>query len=76
MLDLKTLRDDPELARDAMQRRGDERAAELVEEILRADGVRRRLIREVEVLKAERNTASKAIGRPCSRAEPRATSRR
>ncbi len=69
MLDLKTLRDDPELVRDAMRRRGDEYAAGLVEEALRADEVRRGLIREVEVLKAERNTASKAIGAAKGRGE-------
>ena len=69
MLDLRTLRDDPDLVRDAMRRRGDERAAKLAEEVLRTDADRRRLIREVEVLKAERNAASKAIGAAKGRGE-------
>lgn len=55
------MREDPARVLDAMRRRGDERAERLVPETLRADETRRRLIREVEVLKAERNTASKAI---------------
>ncbi len=69
MLDLRTLRHDPDFVRAAMRKRGDERAAELVDETLRADGIRRRLIREVEVLKAERNAASKAIGAAKGRGE-------
>ena len=62
MLDLKALRADPEMVLDAMKRRGDEHAEQLVREILTADQVRRRLIQDVEALKAERNSASKAIG--------------
>ena len=61
MLDLKAMREAPALVLDAMARRGDERAVRLVEEILGADEARRRLIHEVEVLRAERNAASKAI---------------
>ncbi|WP_419161838.1 serine--tRNA ligase [Candidatus Palauibacter sp.] len=62
MLDLKVLRDDSARVLAAMRRRGDERAMRLVEETLGADELRRRLIRRVEALKAERNAASKAIG--------------
>ena len=61
MLDLKAMREHPGRVLDAMRRRGDAHAERLVEETLRADETRRRLIREVELLKAERNSASKAI---------------
>lgn len=69
MLDLKALRADPELVREAMRRRGDEHAERLVGQLLDADADRRRLIQEVEALKAERNAASKAIGDAKSRGD-------
>ena len=69
MLDLKTLRADPEAALAAMERRGDETALSLIPQVLEADETRRRVIGEVESLKAERNTASKAIGEAKSRGE-------
>ncbi len=62
MLDLKTLRSDPDAVVHAMERRGDQNALALIPQILAADAERRRLIGEVEALKAERNVASKAIG--------------
>ncbi len=62
MLDLKALRADPEPVLAAMAKRGDEEAGRLVREALSADAERRRLIGEVEGLKAQRNAASKAIG--------------
>ena len=61
MLDLRAMREDPARVLDGMRRRGDEGAERLVEETLRADETRRRLIREVEALRAERNAASKGI---------------
>ncbi|HKJ35395.1 MAG TPA: serine--tRNA ligase, partial [Solirubrobacterales bacterium] len=59
MLDLKQIREDPEPARAALARVG---AAEDLDELLRLDARRRELLPEVEGLRAERNTASDAIG--------------
>ena len=52
-----------------MERRGDETARASVRRIVEADEERRRLIGEVETLKAERNAASKAIGAAKSKGE-------
>ncbi len=62
MIDLKLIRDDPGVVREAMYKRGDERAAALVDAVVESDEERRTLIREAELLKAERNTVSRAIG--------------
>ncbi len=61
MLDIKTIRERPEAARErlASRGRGDEKA---VDELLRLDEERRALILKDEALKAERNKASKEIG--------------
>ena len=69
MIDLKELRAAPELVIDAMVRRGDETAQQLIQQTLRADKERRRLIGEVEARKADRNAASKAIGEAKTRGE-------
>ena len=62
MLDLKALREDPEAARAALARRGEE-AVEALDLVLRLDQRRRALLPELEQLRAERNAASKEIGR-------------
>ena len=62
MLDLRTLRGDAEAALVRLGRRGDPEIPALVQTALRHDEERRRLIAEVEALKAERNIASKEIG--------------
>jgi seryl-tRNA synthetase len=59
VLDLKELRRDPESARAALGRR---RAGEQLDEVLRLDARRRELLPQEEALRAEQNTASKAIG--------------
>src|SRR5215213_7245758 len=59
MLDIKRLRDDPELYRKGLARRG---LAERVDELLDADARRRELTARVEQLRAEQNKASKEIG--------------
>ena len=60
MLDLKEIRRDPDAARAALERR---RAGERLDEVLRLDERRRELLPQVESLRAERNSASEAIGR-------------
>lgn len=61
MLDIKLIREQPDAVRQRLATRGagDEN---LVTELLRFDEERRRLVAEVENLKAERNRVSKEIG--------------
>ncbi|HEY3434082.1 MAG TPA: serine--tRNA ligase [Solirubrobacterales bacterium] len=59
MLDLKTIRSDPERVKQALARRG---AAEKVDELLTLDARRRELLPAVESAQAERKTLSKQIG--------------
>ncbi len=61
MLDLKSLREDPGSAREALARRGD--GSELVlDRVLELDRRRRALLPEVEDLRSARKAASKQIG--------------
>ena len=61
MLDLRLIRNDPELVRAGIRRRGGDDAA--LDELLRADERRRGLLTEVEGLKAERNRVSEEIAK-------------
>ena len=60
MLDIKLIRDDLELVRQALEKRGDSAP---LDEILRLDERWRQLLREMETLRAERNEVSKRLGR-------------
>ncbi|MCS7090787.1 MAG: serine--tRNA ligase [Verrucomicrobiota bacterium] len=62
MLDIKQIRETPDFVRQRLATRGAGDEA-LVDQILEMDERRRRLLTEVERLKAERNRASKEIGR-------------
>jgi seryl-tRNA synthetase len=66
MLDLRLIRENPEGVERALRTRG---VAVSVRPILEADADRRRLIKEAEELKAERNRVSEAIGRAKRRGE-------
>jgi len=66
MLDLKLIREQPEAVQRGLATRG---GAELVPVILAADADRRRLVTEVETLKAERNRTSEAVGQAKRRGE-------
>src|SRR5205807_8466002 len=66
MLDIKLIRDQPDAVATALADKG---GAELIHEILARDTDRRRLIKEVEDLKALRNKASEAIGQAKRRGE-------
>ena len=61
MLDIKAIREHPEVARERLARRGagDERR---IDEVLELDEQRRGLLAQVEALKAQRNRVSKDIG--------------
>ncbi len=59
MLDIRAIRDDPEPFRRGLARRG---LAAAVDQLLALDERRRRLLAEVERLRAEQNRISKAVG--------------
>jgi seryl-tRNA synthetase len=61
MLDIKLIREQPELVRAGLRRKGDDPAQ--VDALLAVDERRRALIKEVEALKAERNAVSKEISK-------------
>src|SRR6476619_7303872 len=61
MLDIKLIREQPELVRAGIARRGDDPA--IVDQILALDERRRALLNQVETLKATRNAVSKEIGK-------------
>ncbi len=60
MLDIQFIRDNPEQVKAGLSRRGVEQP---IDEILELDAQRRSILTEVETLKAERNRASKEIGK-------------
>ena len=60
MIDVKLLRENPDLVRASQRARGE--SASLVDEVLAADEVRRSAIVEFEALRAEQNTLSKSVG--------------
>jgi seryl-tRNA synthetase len=62
MLDIRKIRENPELFREKLARRhtGDEK---LIEPVLHLDEQRRNYLQEIETLKSERNRVSKEIGK-------------
>lgn len=60
MLDIKLIRENPELVRAGLAKKGDDSK---VDRILELDEHRREIIRKVEALKAERNTVSAEIAK-------------
>ena len=58
MLDLRSIREDPQPARDALARRG---AADRLDELLRLDERRRETLPELEEGRARRNRVSEEI---------------
>lgn len=61
MLDINFIRENPEIVKKAMSDR--QMTDDSIDRILELDKTRRDLLGEVEVLKAQRNTESKAIGK-------------
>jgi seryl-tRNA synthetase len=61
MLDIQLFRDNPDLIRQALQKRHEE--ASPVDQVIALDDRRRELLQEVEALRAERNQESKMIGK-------------
>jgi seryl-tRNA synthetase len=61
MLDMRTIREQPELVREALQKRQMDPSP--VDKIIALDEERRVIIQKVENMRSERNTVSKQIGR-------------
>lgn len=68
MIDLKLLRDDPDLVRRSQIARGENPA--LVDELLAADGARRAAVSAADALRAEQKTASRAVGAATAQDRP------
>ena len=66
MLDLRLIREQPEMVARALAVKG---GAELVKQVVALDASRRELIRKADDLKADRNRASEAIGQAKKRGE-------
>jgi seryl-tRNA synthetase len=62
MLDLRLLRSDPDAAKAALEKRGDDTLLTAVDQLLAQDESRREAIGQVEELKAKRNEVSKEVG--------------
>ena len=60
MLDIKLIRENPELVRQALEKRGDSFA---LDNILETDGRYRSLLRQTEELRAKHNETSKQLGK-------------
>jgi len=60
MIDIKFLRENPDVVRDSQKKRGEDVA--IVDRILELDNIRRDAITEFETLRAEQNTLSKSVG--------------
>ncbi len=60
MLDLKLIRENPKLVRQALEQRGDTLA---LQNVLEVDEHYRRLLRQVELLRAKHNETSKQLGK-------------
>jgi seryl-tRNA synthetase len=72
VIDLKLLRDEPDAVRTAYERRG---GVEGLDRVIELDRAHRDLLRRVEDLRAEQNTASKAIGQAGPEERPAAIER-
>lgn len=68
MIDLKLLRDDPDLVRDSQRARGENPA--LVDALLEADSTRRAAIAEADNARAEQKKASKLVGSASAEERP------
>ncbi len=66
MLDLRGIRQDPEGVRGAIASKHEAGAIEALDALLAADSDWRRLLRELETLRAERNALSAEVGRAVS----------
>ena len=78
MLDIKFVRENPEIVKQNIKNKFQDRKLPLVDEVIELDRRNREIKQEVEALRALRNTTSKQIGpdpRPLPRLSPRTRSR-
>ncbi|MBQ3791935.1 MAG: serine--tRNA ligase [Clostridia bacterium] len=69
MLDIKFVRENPEIVRENIRKKFQDHKLGLVDEAIELDKTNRKIKAEVEALRAERNRASKAIGGLMARGE-------
>ena len=62
MIDIKLIRENPEMVRQNMRNKFQDNKVELVDKVLALDSENRTIKTEVEALRAERNKISKQIG--------------
>lgn len=62
MIDIRIVRDNPELVKENIKKKFQDKKVPLVDEVLELDVKRRETIVEVDALRASRNTLSKQIG--------------
>src|SRR3954453_18718714 len=62
MLDLRRIRSEPDVVRDALARRGEPEVLDALSQVVELDVRRRELLPELEELRKRRNEASDAIG--------------
>jgi seryl-tRNA synthetase len=60
MLDIKFIREHPDLVKDGIRKKG---AEDNIDEVLKLDAQRRELLQKVEVLKNKRNVVSEEVGK-------------
>ena len=63
MLDIKFVRENPEVVKQNIRKKFQDSKLELVDKVLELDKENREIKQEVEALRAERNKISKQIGR-------------
>ena len=63
MLDIKFLRENPEIVKQNIRNKFQEHKLEMVDEVIELDKENRSIKQEVEALRAERNKISKEIGK-------------
>ena len=63
MIDIKFLRENPEAVKTNIRNKFQDEKLAMVDEVIAYDKERREILQEVEALRAERNKASKEIGK-------------
>ena len=63
MLDIKFLRENPEIVKQNIRNKFQDEKLSMVDEVIALDKENREIKQEVEALRAERNKASKEIGK-------------
>ena len=62
MIDIQLIRSNPELVRENIRKKFQDKKLPLVDQVLELDAKRRALIQEGDALRAARNTLSKQVG--------------